>query len=132
MPTLAIGDMAPDFQGLTDQDQTIKLSDFRGQRVVVGVVALLVAVNVGLAGLRSLVGGEPGGPVSSSFSTGADGLEGYADLLRAVEGGHLDDGLDTVVVEDEREEEEEDRLHLRPLQVAVHERLLARRGCRPR
>ncbi len=35
MPTLAIGDMAPDFQGLTDQDQTIKLSDFRGQRVVV-------------------------------------------------------------------------------------------------
>lgn len=55
----------------------------RGQRVVVGVVALLVAVNVGLAGLRSLVGGEPGGPVSSSFSTGADGLEGYADLLRA-------------------------------------------------
>ena len=35
MPTLAIGDMAPDFQGLTDQDTTIKLSDFRGQRVVV-------------------------------------------------------------------------------------------------
>ena len=35
MPTLSIGDMAPDFQGLTDQDTTIKLSDFRGQRVVV-------------------------------------------------------------------------------------------------
>ena len=35
MPTLSIGDMAPDFQGLTDQDQTIKLSDYRGQRVVV-------------------------------------------------------------------------------------------------
>lgn len=33
--TLSIGDMAPDFQGLTDQDTTIKLSDFRGQRVVV-------------------------------------------------------------------------------------------------
>ncbi len=55
----------------------------RGQRVLVGVIALVVAVNVGLAGVRSLVGGEPGGPVSSSFSTGADGLEGYADLLRA-------------------------------------------------
>ena len=33
--TLSIGDMAPDFQGLTDQDTTIKLSDYRGQRVVV-------------------------------------------------------------------------------------------------
>lgn len=55
----------------------------RGQRVVVAVVAFLVAANVGLAGVRSLVGGEPGGPASSSFSTGGDGLEGYADLLRA-------------------------------------------------
>ncbi|MEZ5177721.1 MAG: hypothetical protein R2746_05400 [Acidimicrobiales bacterium] len=47
------------------------------------VLAVLVVVNVGLAGLRGLVGGEPGGPASSSFGTGGDGLEGYADLLRA-------------------------------------------------
>lgn len=55
----------------------------RGQRIAVAVLAAFVAVNVGLAGVRSLVGGEPGGPASSSFSTGGNGLEGYADLLRA-------------------------------------------------
>jgi peroxiredoxin Q/BCP len=35
MSNLSIGDMAPDFQGMTDQDETVKLSDYRGQRVVV-------------------------------------------------------------------------------------------------
>lgn len=51
------------------------------QRVVAAVVAVFVLVNLTLAGTRSLVGGDPGGPVSSSFSTGDGGLEAYADLL---------------------------------------------------
>lgn len=54
-----------------------------GQRVFVVALAVLVVVNLALAGTRSLVGGQPGGPTSSSFSTGGDGLEGYADLLRS-------------------------------------------------
>lgn len=58
----------------------------RGQRAVTAVVAVVLAVNVVLAALGSLLGGDPGGPVSSSFSTGGDGLEAYADLLR--EAGH--------------------------------------------
>lgn len=57
-----------------------------GQRVAVAVVAGVVAVNVALVGLRSAVGGDPGGPVSSSLSTGAGGLEAMADLAR--EAGH--------------------------------------------
>ncbi len=35
MSNLSVGEMAPDFQGVTDQDETVKLSDYRGQRVVV-------------------------------------------------------------------------------------------------
>lgn len=59
----------------------------RGQRIAVAVLGLVVAVNLSLAGLGSLVGGgDPGGPVSSSFSTGGTGLEGFADLLRSA--GH--------------------------------------------
>jgi hypothetical protein len=53
----------------------------RTQRVVVSVLGAVVAFNVGLVGLRSAIGGgNPGGPVSSSFSTGAGGLEAFADL----------------------------------------------------
>ncbi|QXC61384.1 DUF4350 domain-containing protein [Aquihabitans sp. G128] len=55
----------------------------RGQRVAAVVVAGVVLLNLALAGGQSLVGSEPGGPASSAFSTGAKGLEGYADLLRA-------------------------------------------------
>lgn len=55
----------------------------RGQRGFVVVLAAVVVANLTLAGVRSLVGGQPGGPTSSSFSTGGDGLEGYADLLRS-------------------------------------------------
>ncbi len=55
----------------------------RGQQVLVAVLAAVLAVNLALAGARSLLGSQPGGPTSSSFSTGADGLEAYADLLRA-------------------------------------------------
>jgi len=47
------------------------------------VVAAIVLINVAASALESIVGGEPGGPVSSSFSTGGSGLEGYADLLDA-------------------------------------------------
>lgn len=35
MPKLKIGDLAPDFEAVTDSGKTIKLSDYRGKRVVV-------------------------------------------------------------------------------------------------
>jgi hypothetical protein len=54
----------------------------RTQRVVAAVVGAVVALNVGLVGLRSAIGGgDPGGPVSSSLSTGAGGMEAFADLV---------------------------------------------------
>lgn len=53
----------------------------RGQRAVTVLIAVIVAFNVILGGLGSIFSPEPGGPASSSFSTGADGLEAYADLL---------------------------------------------------
>lgn len=34
MSNLIVGDIAPDFNALTDQGESIKLSDFRGQRVI--------------------------------------------------------------------------------------------------
>src|SRR5215210_5832146 len=34
-----------------------------------------------LVAIRSLTGGTPGGPRSSSYATGGDGLAAYADLL---------------------------------------------------
>lgn len=52
-----------------------------GQRVAVVCVVVVLGLNVVLSAIGSILGGEPGGPASSSFSTGADGLEGYADLL---------------------------------------------------
>ncbi|CAN5909924.1 hypothetical protein BH23ACT2_BH23ACT2_19490 [soil metagenome] len=55
----------------------------RGPQVLVALVAAVVILNAALAGVRSVLGGDPGGPVSSSFGTGTDGLEGYADLLAA-------------------------------------------------
>ena len=55
----------------------------RGQRAVVAVLGAVVGVNLLLGSFGSIFGsGHPGGPVSSSFSTGGAGLEGYADLLR--------------------------------------------------
>ena len=42
---------------------------------------VLVGVNVVIAITNSLVGGTPGGPVSSSYATGRDGLAAYASLL---------------------------------------------------
>lgn len=59
----------------------------RPQRAVAGVLGFVVALNVGLAGLRSTIGGgDPGGPVSSSYSTGDRGMEAFADLAGAT--GH--------------------------------------------
>lgn len=55
----------------------------RGQQALLAVVGLAVLVNLSLSTVRSLTGGDPGGPASSSFSTGGDGLAAYADLLRA-------------------------------------------------
>ena len=54
----------------------------RGQRAFTALVAVVIAVNVILSGLGTVLGPEPGGPASSAFSTGADGLEAYADLLK--------------------------------------------------
>lgn len=71
----------------------------RGQQVLAAVVAVALLVNLVLAGARSLLGGDPGGPVSSSFSTGGDGLEGYADLLRAE--GHPVTRLRSTVTDDD-------------------------------
>lgn len=34
MPTLKTGDMAPDFEALTDEGRKIRLSDFRGRKVI--------------------------------------------------------------------------------------------------
>ena len=34
MADLKVGDPAPDFEALDDQGQTVRLSDFRGTRVV--------------------------------------------------------------------------------------------------
>lgn len=34
MPKLQVGDMAPDFETVTDTGEKVKLSDYRGQRVV--------------------------------------------------------------------------------------------------
>lgn len=61
----------------------------RGQRALVAVVGLVVVVNVLLAFLSGLVDNDPGGPISSSFSTGREGLEGWSDLL-AREGRTVD------------------------------------------
>lgn len=54
----------------------------RGQRAITIVVAAVIAFNVVLSGLGSIITPPPGGPASSSFSTGSDGLEAYADLLK--------------------------------------------------
>ena len=34
MSKLSVGEMAPDFEAVTDQDKRVRLSDFRGQRVI--------------------------------------------------------------------------------------------------
>lgn len=53
-----------------------------GQRVLAALLALVIGVNVLIEGIDAAVGSNPGGPVSSSLSTGSGGLEAYADLAR--------------------------------------------------
>lgn len=50
-------------------------------RRVAAAVAVVVAANVAVAMVRSVTGGTPGGPTSSSFATGDDGMRAWADLL---------------------------------------------------
>jgi hypothetical protein len=51
------------------------------QRILLAVAGGLLALAVIANALGGLVGGDPGGPASSSFSTGSDGLQGWASLL---------------------------------------------------
>jgi hypothetical protein len=53
----------------------------RGWKVGLSVAAGVVLFNLLLVGLRSLSGGTPGGPTSSSYATGSDGDAAYASLL---------------------------------------------------
>src|SRR5437879_5543982 len=50
-------------------------------RVVLIIIGAVVLTNVALYVLSRLTGGEPGGPPSSTYSTGGQGLAAYADLL---------------------------------------------------
>lgn len=52
-------------------------------RRVAAVVAVIVGANLTVAMVRSATGGSPGGPTSSSYATGDDGLGAFADLLDA-------------------------------------------------
>jgi hypothetical protein len=82
-----------------------------GVRIAVGILAVVVAANVVLLGVRTVVGsGRPGGPPSSSYGTTPEGLAAYARLLARY--GHpvertrtaLDEGVlhpdETLVVAD--------------------------------
>lgn len=51
-------------------------------RAVVAFVALIVGINLVMAGVTVVTGGSgPGGPTSSSYATAGDGLAAYAELL---------------------------------------------------
>jgi uncharacterized protein DUF4350 len=53
----------------------------RGWRIGIGIVVVLVAFGLVLHVLGTLTGGTPGGPQSSSYSTGRTGAGAYAELL---------------------------------------------------
>src|SRR5689334_17249788 len=81
-------------------------------RLIIGILLGVVALNVLLALIDATTGGRPGGPRSSSYATGGDGLAAYYDLLaggdhpvsrvRDLRSGSLDPRA-TVVVLDPRE-----------------------------
>ncbi len=53
-----------------------------GTRVLVAVLALVLGLNLLIAGVTVVTGGSgPGGPTSSSYATAGDGLAAYAELL---------------------------------------------------
>lgn len=53
----------------------------RGQRLVIGVLGAVIAVNVALVALGAVVDQRPSGPSSSPIGTGTGGLAAYASLL---------------------------------------------------
>lgn len=55
----------------------------RGHRFVLGLIGMVLAVNIGLAALGSVIDRNPTGPPSSPRGTGGDGLAAFVDLLRA-------------------------------------------------
>ena len=55
------------------------------------IVGVVVAANVAVAMVGSVTSGTPGGPTSSSYATGDDGLAAFADLL--AQRGHPVDRL---------------------------------------
>src|SRR5919201_4145005 len=58
----------------------------RGWKIGLAILGGLVALNVVLHVVNSLSGGTPGGPTSSAYATGRDGLAAYDELL--VRAGH--------------------------------------------
>lgn len=63
-------------------------------RALVAVVALVIGLNLVIAGVTVVTGGSgPGGPTSSSYATAGDGLAAYAELL--ARNGHAVERLRT-------------------------------------
>ena len=58
----------------------------RGWKIALGIGATIVALNLLLIAVNSFTGGSPGGPESSSYATGTDGLAAYAELV--ADAGH--------------------------------------------
>jgi hypothetical protein len=58
----------------------------RRWKIAIALGATIVAFNLLLAAVHSLTGGNPGGPRSSSYATGGDGLAAYAELV--ADAGH--------------------------------------------
>lgn len=93
----------------------------RGTRVLLLMIVGVVAINVVLRVLDTTVGGgAPGGPTSSSYATGDDGLAAWAMLLdergidvtrlrEPLDRVELPDGATVVVADPERFSEEEER-----------------------
>jgi hypothetical protein len=51
-------------------------------RVLVGFVAIVIALNIGLRAVEGAFGGRPGGAASSAFGTSPEGAAAYGELLR--------------------------------------------------
>jgi hypothetical protein len=69
----------------------------RGRRVGLAIVGAILAVNLGLQLVGSIVGNDPSGPTSSSYATAPDGLAGLARLYEA--DGHRVDQLREALAE---------------------------------
>lgn len=90
-----------------------------GTRVLVGLIALVLGLNLLTAGVTVITGGSgPGGPTSSSYATAGDGLAAYAELLAghghavqrvrtSLDAAELDPGTTLVLADPEGLTEEE-------------------------